>query len=99
LYVYLHQIYELLPNKCNLCSQTCYYFGKASGSKLKKKNKTKRLWIRAWNDRKDNYRFGIDFVEYIQIVGFKIGNNVTQDDICHPIYVKFENKSVKLMEI
>jgi hypothetical protein len=64
-----------------------------------KKNKTKRLWIRAWNDRKDNYRFGIDFVEYIQIVGFKIGNNVTQDDICHPIYVKFENKSVKLMEI
>ena len=98
MYVYLYQIYELLPNKCNLCSQTYYYCGKASGSKLKK-NKTKRLWIRAWNDRKDNYRFGIDFVEYIQIVGFKIGNNVTQDDICHPIYVKFENKSVKLMEI
>jgi hypothetical protein len=56
------------------------------------KNKTKRVWIRAWNDRKDNYRFGIDFVEYIQIVGFKIGNNVTQDDIFHPIYVKFETK-------
>jgi hypothetical protein len=24
------------------------------------------------------------------MVGFKIGNNVTQDDIWHPIYVKFE---------
>jgi hypothetical protein len=35
----------------------------------------------------------------MQIVGFKIGNNVTQDDIWHHIYVKFKNKSVKLMEI
>jgi hypothetical protein len=41
-------------------------------------------------DRKDHYNFGIDFVECIKIVGFKIGNNVTQDDIWHPIYVKFE---------
>ena len=40
--------------------------------------------------RKDNYDFGIDFVECIKIVGFKIGNNVTLDDIWHPIYVKFE---------
>jgi hypothetical protein len=43
LYVYLHQIYELyvilLPEKCNLCWQTYYYFGKTSGSKLNK-NKT-----------------------------------------------------------
>ena len=61
MYVYLHQIYELLPNKCNLCSQAYCYFGKASGSKLNK-NKTKGLWLRAWNDRKDNYRVGIDFV-------------------------------------
>jgi hypothetical protein len=45
----------------------------------------------AWKNRKDNYKFGIDFVECIKIVGFKIGNNVTQDDIWHPIYVKFEN--------
>ena len=29
-------------------------------------------------------------MECIKIVGFKIGNNVTQDDIWHPIYVKFE---------
>jgi hypothetical protein len=28
----------------------------------------------------------------IEYVGFKIGNNVTQDDIWHPIYVKFEEK-------
>ena len=102
MYVYLHQIYELyvilLPEKCNLCWQTYYYFGKTSGSKLNK-NKTKGLWLGAWNDRKDNHRFGIDFVEYIKIVGFKIDNNVTQDDIWHPIYVKFENKSAKLMEI
>ena len=55
------------------------------------KNKTKGLWLGAWKDRKDNYNFGIDFVECIKIVGFKIGNNVTQDDIWHPIYVKFEN--------
>ena len=41
-------------------------------------------------DRKDHQNFGIDFVECIKIVGFKIGNNVTQDDIWHPIYVKFE---------
>ena len=65
-------------------------FGKASGSKLNK-NKTKGLWLGAWKNRKDNYKFGIDFVECIKIVGFKIGNNVTQDDIWHPIYVKFEN--------
>jgi hypothetical protein len=55
------------------------------------KNKTKGLWLGAWKNRKDNYKFGIDFVECIKIVGFKIGNNVTQDDIWHPIYVKFEN--------
>jgi hypothetical protein len=64
-------------------------FGKASGSKLNKK-KTKGLWLGPWKDRKDNYKFGIDFVECIKIVGFKIGNNVRQDDIWHPIYVKFE---------
>jgi hypothetical protein len=52
---------------------------------------TKGLWLGAWKNRKDNYKFGIDFVECIKIVGFKIGNNVTQDDIWHPIYVKFEN--------
>ena len=65
-------------------------YTKASGSKLNK-NKTKGLWLGAWKNRKDNYKFGIDFVESIKIVGFKIGNNVTQDDIWHPIYVKFEN--------
>jgi 3-deoxy-D-arabino-heptulosonate 7-phosphate (DAHP) synthase class II len=55
--------------------------GKASASKLNK-NKTKCVWIGAWNDRKDNHRFGIDFVEFIKkMVGFNIGNNVTQDDI------------------
>jgi hypothetical protein len=59
------------------------------------KHKTKGLWLGVWNDRKDNHRFGIDVVEYIKIVGFKIDNNVTQDDIWHPTYVKFENKSVK----
>ena len=64
-------------------------FGKASGSKLNK-NKTKGLLLGAWKDRKDNYKFGIDFVECIKIVGFKIGNNIRQDDIWHPIYVKFE---------
>jgi hypothetical protein len=68
-------------------------FGKASGSKLNKKKTPKCLWLGAWKDRKDNYKFGIDFVECI-----KIGNNIRQDDIWHPIYVKFE-KSIKFMEI
>ena len=45
--------------------------GKASASKLNK-NKTKGVWLGAWKDRKDNYRFGIDFVEFIKIVGFKL---------------------------
>jgi hypothetical protein len=30
--------------------------GKASASKLNK-NKTKVVWLGAWNDRKDNHRF------------------------------------------
>ena len=44
--------------------------GKASGPKLNK-NKTKGVWLGAWKDRKDNYKIGIDFVEFIKIVGFK----------------------------
>jgi hypothetical protein len=40
------------------------------------KNKTKGLWLGAWKNRKDNYKFGIDFVECIKIVGFKIGNPI-----------------------
>ena len=39
--------------------------GKASASKLNK-YKTKVVWLGAWNDRKDNHRFGIDFVEFIK---------------------------------
>ena len=39
--------------------------GKASASKLNK-NKTKCVWIGAWNDRKDIHRFGIDFVEFMK---------------------------------
>jgi hypothetical protein len=57
------------------CLYLINLFGKASGSKLNK-NKTKGLWLGAWKDRKDNYTFGIDFVECIKIVGFKIGNNI-----------------------
>ena len=48
------------------------------------------------NDKKDNYRFGVDFVECVKIVRFKIGINVTQDDIWHPMYVKFEKKVLNL---
>ena len=40
-------------------------FGKASGSKLNK-NKTKGIWLGAWKDRKDNYKFGIDFVNSLK---------------------------------
>jgi hypothetical protein len=58
-------------------SELLYLFGKlASGSIKLNKNKTKGLWLGAWKDRKDHYNFGIDFVECIKIVGFKIGNNV-----------------------
>jgi hypothetical protein len=50
-------------------------------------------------DRKDDNRFGIEFVECVKIVRFKIGNYVTQDDIWHPIYVKLKKKNVQFMEI
>ena len=60
-------------------------FGKASGSKLNK-DKTKGLWLGAWKNRKENHRFGITFVDSLKIVGIKIGNNITQDDIWHPVY-------------
>ena len=73
-------------------------FGKALGSKLNK-IKTKGLSQGAWKKRKEDYRLGIDFVEYVKIVRFKIGNTVTQDDIWHPIDAKFEKKTVKFMEI
>jgi hypothetical protein len=73
-------------------------FGKALGSKLNK-IKTKGLSYGAWKNIIEDYRLGIDFVEYVKIVRFKIGNTVTQDDIWHPIYVKFEKKTVKFMEI
>ena len=66
-------------------------FGKASGSKLNK-DKTKGLWLGEWKNRKDNYRFGIDFVDSLKIVGIRFGNNVSQDDIWNPILLKFEKK-------
>jgi len=41
------------------------------------KNKNKGIWLGAWKDRKDNYKFGIDFVNSLKIIGFKIGNYIT----------------------
>ena len=40
--------------------------GKASGPKLNKNKTFKGLWLGAWKDRKDNYRFSIDFVKFIK---------------------------------
>ena len=78
-------------------------FGKASGSKLNKE-KTKGLWLGAWKYRKDNYRFGIQFVDILKIVGIKFGN-VTQDDVWNPVLLKFEkvlnswkNRRLSLLE-
>ena len=65
-------------------------FGKGSGSKLNKA-KTKGIWLGAWKYRKDNYRFGINFVDCIKIVGIKFGN-VTEDDVWSTIFVKFEKE-------
>ena len=65
-------------------------FGRGSGSKLNK-SKTKGKWLGFWKNRKDNYRFGIDFVDSIKIIGIKFGN-VSEDDIWNPIYVKIEKK-------
>ena len=70
-------------------------FGKALGSKLNK-IKTKGLSQGAWKNIIEDYRLGIDFVEYVKIVRFKIGNTVTQDDIWHPIDAKFEKKLLNL---
>ena len=40
--------------------------GKASGPKLNKNKTFKGLWLGTWKDRKDNYRFSIDFVKFIK---------------------------------
>ncbi|CAC5407273.1 unnamed protein product [Mytilus coruscus] len=64
-------------------------YGKGTGSKLNK-TKTRGIWLGAWKNRKDNYRFGIDFVDSMKIIGIKTGNDITQDDIWQPIYIKFE---------
>ena len=45
--------------------------GKASGPKFNKNKTFKGLWLGAWKDRKDNYRFSIDFVKFIKNFGLK----------------------------
>ena len=76
----------------------------ASGSKLNK-TKTKGIWLGAWKDRKDNYKFGIDFVNTLKIIGFKIGNYITEVDNWNPLYIKYEkvvnlwkNRNLSLLE-
>ena len=64
-------------------------YGKGSGSKLNV-DKTKGMWLGGWKNRKENFKFGINFVDKLKIVGFVIGNNVTQDDVWNRIYIKFE---------
>ena len=64
-------------------------FNKGSGLKLNK-NKTKGMWLGAWKKRKENYRYGIEFVNCLKVVGIKIGNNLTEDDIWNPIFINFE---------
>jgi hypothetical protein len=69
------------------------------------KNKTKGIWLGAWKDRKDNYKFGVDFVKSLKIIGFKIGNYFTEDDNWNPLYIKYEkvvnlwkNRKLSLLE-
>ncbi|CAC5407272.1 unnamed protein product [Mytilus coruscus] len=65
-------------------------YGKGTSSILKK-TKTRGIWLGAWKDRKDNYIFGIDFVDSMKIIDIKTGN-ITKDDMWQRIYVKFEKK-------
>jgi hypothetical protein len=44
-------------------------------------NDSKHKTYNNGEDRKDHYKFGIDFVECIKMIGFKIGNNIRQGDI------------------
>ena len=69
------------------------------------KNKTKGIWLEAWKDRKDNYKFCIDFVNSLKIIGFKIGNYFTEVDNWNPLYIKYEkvvnlwkNRKLSLIE-
>ena len=65
----------------------CDLYGKASGAKLNK-TKTKGLFLGKWKTRSD-HPFGISWAEKIKIIGITFGNNITDDDIWHSIYLKF----------
>lgn len=65
----------------------CSLYGGASGAKLNLQ-KTKGIWQGKWKNRSD-HPFGISWVENCKLLGVKLGNNVTSDDIWQPILTKF----------
>lgn len=67
---------------------TCYHFGRASGAKLNIL-KTKGIFLGKWKRRED-HPFGISWVDNCKILGVKLGNFLTHDDIWHNILVRFE---------
>lgn len=66
-----------------------HLYSTVSGSKLNMK-KTKGIWLGKWKSRSD-HAFGISWIEKTKILGVLIGNNVSDDDIWHPIWVKIQN--------
>ena len=60
------------------------------------KHKNKGIWLGAWKDRKENS---------LKIIGFKIGNYITEVDNWNPLYIKYEkvvnlwkNRNLSLLE-
>jgi len=74
----------------------CELYGKASGVKLNKL-KSKGVWLGKWKNRSD-HPFGISWIEKHKIVGIVLGNNVTADDIWHPILLRF-NKTLNAWKL
>ena len=52
------------------------------------KSKTKGMFLGKWKSRSD-HPFGISWAKKIKIIGIMFGSDVTQDDVWHPIYLKF----------
>ncbi|MCG8049147.1 MAG: reverse transcriptase domain-containing protein [Candidatus Thiodiazotropha endolucinida] len=66
---------------------TCKCFGRASGAKLNIL-KTKGIFLGKWKRRED-HPFGISWVDNCKILGVKLGNFLTDDEIWNDLLLRF----------
>lgn len=76
---------DLLSVKAVL--HTCKHFGKASGAKLNLL-KTKGIFLGKWKHRED-HPFGISWVDNCKILGVKLGNFLSDDEIWNDTLLRF----------